>query len=74
MRPKIAKTTITFTVLHLASDPLPDDLLVVLEETNTGHAVGWTTDRKTVEVPDSRVVTELVALGNDGSFFDDDCD
>jgi hypothetical protein len=39
---------------------------------NEGSAVGWETGRTTVPVPADRVCDELVALGNDGIFFDDD--
>lgn len=68
---RIVKTTITFTVMHLVNEPLPGDLQVVLEETDTGNAVGLETGRYTVEVSDHQVPAELKALGNDGSFFDD---
>ena len=37
-----------------------------------GDAVGWETDRIVEPVPAERVSDELVALGNDGTVFDDD--
>lgn len=67
----INKTVITFTVLHRADEPLPCGLAHVLEETDYGNAVGLETDRKTVEVPNMDVQSELIALGNDGEFFED---
>lgn len=70
--PDISKTTISFTVIHRTDSPLSANLEDVLEETDTGHAVGWETNRTTVRVPADAVAAELRALGNDGSFFDDD--
>lgn len=67
----IVKTTITFTVLHRADNPLSDHTLEeVLWEASEGDAVGWETDRVTQPVPDDRLADELIALGNDGTFFD----
>lgn len=67
----ISKTTITFTVLHRTDEPIAD-LELALRESYDGHAVGDTTAIATVPVTDSQVHNELVALGNDGEFFDDD--
>lgn len=67
----VSKTTITFTVLHLSDEPLPADLEAVLEATDYGNAVGLETKRETTEIPDDDVQTELLALGNDGEFFDE---
>jgi hypothetical protein len=67
----IKKTTITFTVLHRADQPLSPHLEGVLEETDDGNAVGQETGRQTVDVPDDAVRAELEALGNDGKFFGD---
>lgn len=72
--PEISKTTLTFTVLHRSDQPLSRDIGEILEETDTGHAVGWETNRVTVSVPANKVRDELLALGNDGEFFDDDDD
>lgn len=69
----IVKTTITITVLHRADNPMTDcDIEEVLYETREGEAVGWETDRVTEPVAAEQVPDELVALGNDGTFFDDD--
>ena len=72
MTRKIAKTTVTFTVLHQEDEPLPSDLSDILYECNEGNAVGWETSRDTVPVPPEKVAEELVALGNDGEFFADE--
>ena len=69
----IVKTTITITVLHRDNNPMTDyDIENVLYEMREGEAVGWETDRTTEPVPADRVADELVLLGNDGTFFDDD--
>ena len=74
-RTGIVKTTITITVMHRGDHPLTDhDIEEVLYEMREGDAVGWETDRVTEPVPAERVCHELVALGNDGTFFDDDDD
>jgi len=72
-RTGIVKTTITITVVHRADNPLTDHSIdEVLYEMQEGDAVGWETGRVTEAVPAERVCDELVALGNDGTFFDDD--
>jgi hypothetical protein len=72
-RDGIVKTTITITVLHRADNPMTDhDINEVLYEMSEGEAVGWETDRVTNPVPADQVGDELGALGNDGTFFDDD--
>lgn len=69
----IVKTTITITVLHRADNPMTDcDIEEVLYEMREGEAVGWETGRVTETVAAEQVPDELVALGNDGTFFDDD--
>jgi hypothetical protein len=71
-REGIVKTTVTIAVLHRAENVLGPDIEDVLYEMNEGSAVGWETGRTTVPVPADRVCDELVELGNDGIFFDDD--
>lgn len=69
----IVKTTVTITVLHRADNPMTDcDIEEVLYEMREGEAVGWETGRVTETVAAEQVPDELVALGNDGTFFDDD--
>ena len=71
----IVKTTVTVTVLHRADNRLTDhDIEDVLYEIREGEAVGWETDRVTEPVAAEQVPDELVALGNDGEFFDEDED
>lgn len=72
-RSGIVKTTITITVLHRDDNAMTDhDIEEVLYEMRDGEAVGWETGRVTEPVPAEKVYDELVALGNDGEFFDDD--
>jgi hypothetical protein len=72
-RDGIVKTTITITVLHRGDNPMTDhDIEEVLYEMREGEAVGWETDRVTEPVPADQVSDELLALGNDGTFFDDE--
>lgn len=84
MTTPISKTTFTFTVLHRADEPFEegnedswDDnpLGEALARSWDGHAVGRITKQETrdIELPET-VRSELVALGNDGEFFDDDLD
>jgi hypothetical protein len=70
----ISRTTFTFTVLHRTDEPfLSDDpLQEALARSYDGNAVGATTGDVTIDLPDTTVPEELVELGNDGSFFDDD--
>jgi len=77
----ISKTVITFTVLHRTDEPitgfdgdgpLDSPLGEALARSWDGHAVGAETSVDTTPVDDSSVEAELVALGNDGEFFDDD--
>jgi hypothetical protein len=73
MSEKIAKTTFTFVVLHRSDEDVATwDLTDVLEECDTGHAVGQVTRTLTDAVPDKDVPMELKKLGNDGEFFDPD--
>jgi len=79
----ISKTTITFVVLHRTDEPLDNfeqhgdgpldnSLGEALARSWDGNAVGSIVTDETVPVPDEQVEDELVALGNDGEFFDDD--
>lgn len=74
-RRRIVKTTVTITVLHRADNPMTDHgIEEVLYEISEGDAVGWETGRGTVPVDPKDVRDELIALGNDGTFFDEDED
>jgi hypothetical protein len=68
----ISKTTITFTVLHRTDAEPFDTIDDALYESREGNAVGMETSFETVEVPDEQVEGELLALYNDGTFFDSD--
>jgi len=70
MTPDISKTTFTFTVLHRSDAPL-HNIQHALAESYDGDACGFETGSETTAVPPERVVAELLALGNDGRFFDD---
>lgn len=82
---RIKKTTITFTVLHRADDypndeeiwgemdnPYDGELGYLMKEAWDGGMVGMESDAVTVDVPEDQVRGELLAMGNDGTFFDDD--
>lgn len=68
----ISKTTYTFTVLHRTDEPFTEGLTEAMARSYDGHAVGWETNEVTESVPDDKVSDELVAIGNDGTFFDYD--
>lgn len=82
----ISKTTITFTVLHRSDDPVlsgrefigeydsPTDGLLgyVMQEAWDGGMVGIEGDPVTAPVPDDQIEDELLAMGNDGTFFEED--
>ena len=72
-RPTVRKTVIEFTVYHRDfDDPASMDLADVISECDTGSMIGQVTDVKESTVPDGNVVDELIAIGNDGSFFDEE--
>lgn len=84
---RISKTTVTFTVLHRTEDfPLKDEFFgeydnpydgvlgYLMKEAWDGGMVGLESDPVTTPVPDDHVKDELRAMGNDGTFFDDDFD
>lgn len=67
----ISKTVISFTVLHRTDEPI-EDLQDALSRSFDGHAVGLETAQNTEQIADFQVADELIALGNDGEFFDHD--
>lgn len=78
---KISKTTITFTVLHRTGDEgleaareynhyLDGPLGYVMQEAWDGGMVGLESDPVTEAIPDAEVEAELLAMGNDGTFFE----
>lgn len=64
------KTTVTVTVY--SREPIPDarDIADILREMDDGEYIGGSkiTDRNEIAYEDARA--ELIAIGNDGSFFD----
>lgn len=68
MSATISKTTYTFVVLH-TSDERPLSLEDAMEQSMNGNMVGMETQEVTENVRSEDVVGELVALGNDGEFF-----
>jgi len=83
---EVSKTTITFTVLHRSDDPAlsgeetwgeynhayDGPLGYLMQESWDGGMVGLEGDWVTVPVPDDQVKAELLKMGNDGTFFNDD--
>lgn len=65
----ISKTVFTFTVLHPTNEPL-EDLELAISRATDDNAVGYEDVVSTEVLPDDQVESELVALGNDGYFFD----
>lgn len=68
----ISKTTYTYVVYHRTDDQ-PDDLGHALAEAYDGSMVGSVIDDRTEPVDPGSLVDELVAIGNDGEFFDEPC-
>lgn len=66
----ISKTTFTYTVLHRTDEPVMS-IEEAMSRAWDGDAVGGETEVIAVHVPDEQVEDELVALGNDGEFFND---
>jgi hypothetical protein len=67
----VSKTVYVFTVLHPADEPMLD-LADALQRAFDGDSVGMVTGEETTPVPADEVSQELVKLGNDGTFFDDE--
>jgi hypothetical protein len=69
----IKKTVFKVTVLHYADEDAADmELEHVLDEMNIGSMVGKVEVQSTVAVSPEKVKFELKAVGNDGTFFDDE--
>ena len=68
--PKVARTVFTFELLH-GADATFEDLQHALREAWDGGAVGSERVISTVPLGDALVPAALLALGNDGAFFDD---
>lgn len=74
----IFKTTLTVIVLHEADSAeeaaqriADEGLNGTAYEITDGEWIGMVVNGPTVEVPADKVESELIALGNDGTFFDD---
>ena len=67
----VARSIFIVEVLHRA-DQIPQTLADALHEADEGHAVGSVTNHHVERVADRDVPDALRALGNDGTFFDDD--
>ena len=71
--PKIYKHTIKVVVLSETPELNGDwDLETISELITTGSDIGTYGLESTEEVPRSKVKAELIAVGNDGTFFDSD--
>lgn len=71
----VYKNTITLVILSKDEPYNPDgmkDLNDIAYDLSDGDIIGtWWTESNEV-VPEDRVRDELIAVGNDGDFFDDD--
>lgn len=65
----VDKTTYTFIVYHENTDP-PEDLGHAMRESFDGSMVGAVTSERTDAVHPDHLRDELIAIGNDGTFFD----
>ena len=67
----ICKTTFTVTVLYEKEGPPVGSMSLesILEQINDGDMIGTYEENETVDVPDSKVRDELLAVANDGEFF-----
>lgn len=69
---RIAKTVLTITVLHDAEDDVSSlPVEEIAQEMNNGFCVGTVEHVSTVVVPAAKITEELLACGNDGTFFED---
>lgn len=65
----IDKTTYTFVVYHENDDP-PISLRHAIAESYDGSMVGAVTNERTDAVHPDNLRDELIAIDNDGTFFD----
>lgn len=70
-RGPVQKTLLTVTVLH-RPDETPDftDLASIQYAINEGPCIGSTDHDTTTTLAEDEIVSELRAIGNDGTFFD----
>lgn len=66
---KIFKHIYTVVVLSDSDEPV-DDLNVLADSIDTGEDIGQFEHTSTEEVSAEQVKQELLAIGNDGTFFD----
>jgi hypothetical protein len=73
--PRYSKAVITVTVLAEESPKALEalvqsmDLATILEEMDTGAMIGTYETTSVAEVPPEKIHEELLAVGNDGTFF-----
>lgn len=67
----ITRTTFHFTVLHRTDEPLYD-IEEAMARSMDGNAVGQVSGTTVTTLDNDEVPDELIALDNDGTFFDDD--
>jgi len=66
----ICKTTYTYVVYHEQDDD-PQDIYNAIQQAYDGGMVGATVSESTTPVDPDKLHEELVAIGNDGLFFED---
>lgn len=68
---KIQKTTFVITVLHTDDErPNAPSIEQLAKALDDGPWIGQMEQKATVPVPAKSVCKELLAIGNDGTFFD----
>lgn len=71
MAKDIMKTTITLTILHHKDSDIQNmSLADIVYQIDDGDCIGDAKNVTTEPVPEDKVNDELLAMGNDGSFFD----
>ena len=72
MSDQIKQTTFTLTVLHRADeDPTDLNIESVLQEIDSGSMIGQVDLGRQEDVPQNELQDRLLAIGNDGTFFND---
>jgi hypothetical protein len=66
----VQKTTYTYVVYHTADDP-PQDMSHAMREAFDGSMVGQVINERIDDVAPDKLVDELIAIGNDGEFFEE---
>ena len=71
--PRYVKTVITLTVIHDSTLPIDCmELSHIAREMEEGEVIGAMTQASSTPIPDGEIRRGLMAVGNDGEFFNFD--